>query len=63
MQTLILIHLGNMNRGLKSQLMNVFLFLQLPQEDRLRNQHVNRKCLLRKRVPRTKLMKDYIKDL
>ena len=30
----------------KNQPMNVFLFLQLPQEYKLGNQHVNRKCSL-----------------
>ena len=37
---------GEMNRGLNSQLMNIFLFLQLPQweeEEQLGNQHMNRK--------------------
>ena len=42
---LILIHLENMNRGLKSQLINVFLLPQL-EEDQLGNQHMNRKRLL-----------------
>ena len=42
---LISIHLENMSQDLKSQLMNIFLFLWLPQEeDQLGNQkEVNRK--------------------
>ena len=43
----------NMNRGLKSQLMNIFLFLQLPQKDhQLGNQHMNRKRLLEEESPK-----------
>ena len=38
---LILIHLGNMNRGLKSQLMKTSLLPQ--EEDQLGNQNANRK--------------------
>ena len=59
---LILIHLGNMNQDLKSQPMNVFL---LPQwEDQLGSQkEVNRKHHLEEESQRTKLMKDYVKDL
>ena len=60
---LILIYLENMNRGLKSQLMNIFLLPQL-EEDQLGNQHVNRKHHFGGRESqRTKLMKDYVKDL
>ena len=44
--------------------MNIFLLPQLPQEDQLGNQNMNRKHLFGGRdSQRTKLMKDHIKDL
>ena len=62
---MILIHLVNTNRGLKSQLMNVFLFLQLPQEDHQTWEptHEQETSFGGRESQRTKLMKDYIKDL
>ena len=38
---------GNTTRGLKNQLMNIFLFLQLPQEDhQLGNKNLSKICHL-----------------
>ena len=58
---MILIHLENINQGLKSQPMNIFLLPQL-EEDQLGNQHWETSFGGRE-SQRTKLMKDYVKDL
>ena len=62
---LILIHLGNTNRGLKNLLMNIFLFLQLPQEDhQLGNWNASKKHHLEEEsLKEPQLTKDYVKDL